>query len=114
MLVTDNVSAFGMDEGDYVLGGEPLTVRDGAPPLRADGTIAGAAVRLDTCIGNVVREAGVEPAVAIDAATRVPAAAIGRPGSGVIEPGASADLVLLDASTFSATRTWIAGRSVHR
>lgn len=112
MLVTDNVSAFGMDAGDYLLGGEPLTVRDGRPPLRADGTIAGAAVRLDTCIGNVVREAGVEPATAIDAATRVPAAAIGQPAAGVIEPGAPADLVLLDGSTFAAKRTWIAGREI--
>jgi len=112
MLVTDNVSAFGMDAGEYVLGGEPLTVRDGEPPLRADGTIAGAAVRLDTCIGNVVRDAGVDPGDAIDAATRVPARAVGS-GSGAIEPGAPADLVLLDSSTFRATRTWIAGRSVH-
>ena len=42
MLVTDAVAALGMPPGRSVLGGQEIVVAVGRPPLRADGTIAGA------------------------------------------------------------------------
>lgn len=109
MLVTDGIAALGMPAGEYVLGGEPVTVAEGSPPMRRDGTIAGAAVPLDACVGNVVRTAGVSRHAAVEAATAVPARAVGALGSGVIRVGAHADLVELDPDDLSARATWIGG-----
>jgi N-acetylglucosamine-6-phosphate deacetylase len=108
MLVTDAIAALGMPPGTYDLGGQPTTVRDGEPPLRADGTIAGSALRLDTAIGNVVR-CGIDPADALLAATRIPADALGRTDLGRLEPGSSADLVWLGAD-WQTRWTWIGGQ----
>lgn len=111
MLVTDAVAALGMPEGRYVLGGQEVVVREGEPPRRADGTIAGADGRLDDAIALTVA-AGVPLRDAVEAATRVPAAAMGRPDLGLLAPGGPADLVWLDAvddHPLRARTTWIAG-----
>lgn len=111
MLVTDAVAALGMPQGTYLLGGQELTVREGEPPRRADGTIAGAAGRLDDAIALTVA-AGVPLREAVEAATRVPADAMGRPDLGRLTPGGPADLVWLDADgphPLRARATWIGG-----
>jgi N-acetylglucosamine-6-phosphate deacetylase len=110
-LVTDAISAAGMPPGIYDLGGAPVIVRDGEPPVRADGTLAGATLRLDDAVARAVR-IGVEPAAAIEAASRVPADVLGRPDLGRIAPGAHADLVWLD-DAFRARATWVGGELVH-
>jgi N-acetylglucosamine-6-phosphate deacetylase len=97
VLVTDAAAAAGMPPGRYDLGGEPIDLPAAGPPVRTDGTIAGSALRLDAAVGNVVG-LGVDLAVAVDAATRVPADLIGRSDLGRIAPGAAADLVWLDAA----------------
>jgi N-acetylglucosamine-6-phosphate deacetylase len=111
MLVTDAVAALGMPPGSYVLGGQELAVRTDAPPRRADGTIAGAAGRLDDAIGRAV-DAGLDLAHAVQAATRVPADAMGRPDLGRIAAGGPADLVWLapdGGHPLRARATWIGG-----
>lgn len=111
MLVTDAVAALGMPAGTYVLGGQDLTVREGGPPCRSNGTIAGAAGRLDDAIALTV-SAGVPLQEAVEAATRIPAAAVNRPDLGRIAPGSPADLVWLDAEgdrPLRARATWIDG-----
>ncbi|HZB32918.1 MAG TPA: N-acetylglucosamine-6-phosphate deacetylase [Streptosporangiaceae bacterium] len=116
VLVTDAAAAAGMPPGRYDLGGEPIDLPADGPPLRADGTIAGSALRLDAAVGNVAG-LGVDLAVAVDAATRVPADLIGRPDLGRIAPGAAADLVWLAAADAAETglrarATWIGGELV--
>ncbi|REE98472.1 N-acetylglucosamine-6-phosphate deacetylase [Thermomonospora umbrina] len=114
VLVTDAASAAGMPPGRYELGGEPIDLPADGPPLRADGTLAGSALRLDAAVGNALG-LGLDPAAAVDAATRVPADLIGRPDLGRIASGAVADLTWLvpDASgALRARRTWVAGREV--
>lgn len=110
-LVTDAIAVVGMPPGLYDLGGEPVIVREGSPPVRADGTLAGANLRLDDAVARAVA-IGVPPAVAIGAATRVPADLLGRADLGRLEPGAVADLVWLD-SRFRARATWVGGELVH-
>ena len=106
-LVTDAIAALGMQPGMYELGGEPVIVRDGEPPRRPDGTIAGACLRLDDAVARAV-SLGVHPGDAITAASRVPADVLGRDDLGRIAPGAPADLVWLGPD-FRARATWIGG-----
>ncbi|MEO3822195.1 N-acetylglucosamine-6-phosphate deacetylase [Actinomadura sp. B10D3] len=110
VLVTDAASAAGMPPGTYDLGGEPITMPEEGPPLRADGTIAGSGLRLDEAVGNAIG-LGIGEAAAVDAATRVPADLIGRPDLGRIAPGAAADLVWLGPDHRART-TWVNGQNV--
>lgn len=112
MLVTDNLSTFGMPPGRYSLGGEPVTIAEGQPARRDDGTIAGAAVRLDACIAHVIGYAGVDPATAIRAASCVPAVALGAPELGTLVARTPADMVVLDPQTHTVRDTWVGGRRV--
>ena len=111
-LVTDAVSALGMPPGRYELGSEVVELREGSPPLRADGTLAGSTLRLDEAVGNVVG-LGIDPVTAVEAATRVPADLLGREDLGRLEPGAHADLVWL-SDQWRALATWIDGVAVWR
>lgn len=107
-LVTDAVAAMGMPTGRYELGGDVLEVRPGEPPRRADGAIAGSALRMDEAVAKSVRACGIDLVTAIDAATRVPADAVGRPDLGRVAIDGPADLVWL-GDDLRAVATWIAG-----
>ena len=107
-----------MPPGEYLLGGEPITLPpgDGVPPRRADGGLAGSALRIDRAVANMVAGPGGHPAEglaeAVAAASRVPADLIGRPDLGRLAPGAAADLVWLD-DDLRAAATWIDGERVY-
>jgi len=109
-LVTDAAACAGMPPGEYLLGGEPIMLPsgDGEPPVRADGTIAGSALRMDRAVANAV-SCGIPLAAALAAATRVPADLIGRPDLGRLAAGAAADLVWLSPD-LRTRATWIGGR----
>ncbi len=110
-LVTDAIAATGMPPGMYDLGGEPVIVRDGEPPRRGDGTLAGAILWLDDAVARAV-SLGVDPVDAIEAASRVPADLLGRTDLGRIEPGAAADLVWLGPD-FRTRACWVGGERVY-
>jgi N-acetylglucosamine-6-phosphate deacetylase len=112
-LVTDAAACAGMPPGRYLLGGQPVELPpgDGAAPVRADGTLAGSALRLDRAVANMVGVgAGLVEAVA--AASRIPADVIGRPDLGRLAPGAVADLVWL-GDDLRARATWVGGERVY-
>jgi N-acetylglucosamine-6-phosphate deacetylase len=112
-LVTDATASAGMAPGRYVLGGEPIDVTgaDGTPPVRADGTLAGSALRMDRAIANMVA-VGIALPDAVAAATRIPADLIGRPDIGRIEAAAAADLTWLN-DELTAAATWVSGSQVY-
>ena len=112
-LVTDAAACAGMPQGRYVLGGEPieLAVGDGTPPVRADGTLAGSVLRMDSAVANMVA-VGVGLYDAVSAATRIPADLIGRRDLGRIATGAAADLTWLN-DDLRTVATWIGGQQVY-
>jgi N-acetylglucosamine-6-phosphate deacetylase len=112
-LVTDAAASAGMTQGRYVLGGEPIDLAggDGTPPVRADGTLAGSALRMDKAIANMVA-VGICLPDAVAAATRIPADLIGRPDLGRIEATAAADLTWLNDDLTTAA-TWVAGSQLY-
>jgi N-acetylglucosamine-6-phosphate deacetylase len=112
VAVTDAVSATGLPDGRYRLGAAPVDVRDGRVTLAGSpGTLAGSVLTTDRAVRTLVA-AGVPLAEAVPAATRTPADVLGRAASGRLQPGADADLAVLDRE-LRAVATVVAGRPVH-
>lgn len=110
-LVTDAVAAMGSPHGVYEFAGRP-SAADESGVRHNDGTLAGSALTMDRAVRNLVDFTGCEPQQALVAATSTPARLIGDKKRGRIEPGANADLVLLDAK-LQVQITIRAGRIVY-
>jgi N-acetylglucosamine-6-phosphate deacetylase len=92
-LVTDATAGAGVADGAYSLGSLEVVVRDGE--VRGpNGVLAGSVLTMIDAVRNL-HALGVELVDAIAAATSVPAAVLGMPTLGRLEPGLPADLVVL-------------------
>jgi N-acetylglucosamine-6-phosphate deacetylase len=96
-LVTDAMAAAGAggNGGTFQLGDVEVAVEDGAAPKRGDGTLAGTVLTMIDAVRNL-HALGVPFEEAVGAAAEVPARFLGREDVGVLEPGAPADVVVLD------------------
>jgi N-acetylglucosamine-6-phosphate deacetylase len=98
VLITDAMDAAGVGDGDYVLGDQPVTVRDGQARLASDGSLAGSTLTMDAALRRAVRECGLSITAASAAASGNPARVLGiDERCGAIVRGLDADLVVLDA-----------------
>lgn len=77
-LVSDAMSATGLGDGAYRLGGLDVQVTGGRPVLTGTNTLAGSTLTLDRAV-EVTVAAGVPVDEVIAAATRVPARVLGLP-----------------------------------
>jgi len=93
-LVTDATAGAGGGSGSYQLGAVEVEVAGGVP-RREDGVFAGTVLTMLEAMRNL-HALGVPLAEAVSAATEVPARIVRRPDLGVLEPGARADIVVLD------------------
>jgi N-acetylglucosamine-6-phosphate deacetylase len=93
-LVTDAMAGAGLAAGSYQLGAVEVEVAGGVP-MRGDGVFAGTVLTMHDAVRNL-HALGVPLSDAVGAATVVPGRIIGRPDLGVLEPGARADIVVLD------------------
>src|ERR1041384_4573887 len=95
ILISDGLSATGMPDGTYTLGGLEVTVAQGVC-RSAEGRLAGSTLTLDRALRNVVR-LGVPFAHAVQMLTLNPATQLGIEfKKGVLRTGADADVVLLN------------------
>ena len=92
-LVTDAMAATGVGDGHYRLGVVDVEVRDGVA-RRADGVLAGSVLTMLEAVRNL-HALGAPLAEAVAAASSVPARVAGS-AVGVLEPGAPADVLILD------------------
>ena len=99
-LVTDAMAAAGMEDGAYRIGPLAVDVTGGVAHLAGTDTIAGSTATMDTLFRFAVthsrlpRDEAIRLAVCQSSVN--PARALGLP-SPVLQPGARADLVVLDA-----------------
>lgn len=94
-LISDSLRCAGMPDGDYELGGQPITVKGGKAVLTGTDTLAGSSISMLDALRNVVRF-GLSLPDAVYAASTAPADAVGLREAGRIRTGLSADLVVLD------------------
>jgi N-acetylglucosamine-6-phosphate deacetylase len=110
MAITDGTAGAGLPRGSRAgLGGRAITVRDAA--YLDDGTLAGSVLTMDRAFAMLVGIMGLGLADAAIACSTTPARALGLRGLGVIAPGATADLAVLQPD-FTVSQTWIAGQLV--
>lgn len=110
VLISDSMSACGLGDGSYLLGGLPVTVKDGKATLE-DGTIAGSTTNAFQCMVNAIRF-GVPKEAAVLSATLLPAKQLKKDRLvGSIEPGKKADLVITD-SEFSIQTVYCNGMKI--
>jgi N-acetylglucosamine-6-phosphate deacetylase len=108
-LVSDAIAAAGVGDGRYRIGGIPVEVRDGIA-RRDDGVLAGSTLTMIEAVRNLVA-LGAPLAGALSAASEVPARIAGRDDLGRLEPGAAADVVVLD-DRLEVERVLVAGADV--
>ena len=110
LLVTDAISATGMPDGRYTLGTDEVQVHGGIC-RDDDGRLAGSTLTQDAALQNFIAYSGMRMEDAIFGLTLNPARALKLEGRGCIDPGAHADLVVLDAG-LRVMKTIIGGRIV--
>lgn len=94
-LVSDSMSAAGMPNGEYELGGQKVFVVDKKATL-ADGTIAGSSTNLMDCVRKAV-EFGIPLETAVKSASYIPACVIKMTDTiGSIDINKDADIVILN------------------
>ncbi len=108
-LMTDCIRAGGLGDGETELGGQRVSVRNGAATL-PDGTIAGSTLTLDRALQNAV-SLGVGLEQASRMLSEIPARYMGLNDRGSLSRGKRADLVVLDRD-LEVQAVYVAGRQV--
>lgn len=101
VFVTDAMAAAGMDDGDYVLGGQAVVVQQGRAYLRTaegqTGALAGGTSHLLDVVRNSWRQSGISLVDAVYCASLQGATILGQAESiGSLEAGKRADVLVVD------------------
>ncbi|MFS0750367.1 N-acetylglucosamine-6-phosphate deacetylase [Oceanobacillus sp. 1P07AA] len=96
IIITDAMRAKGLADGDYELGGQPVTVKEGRAILE-NGSLAGSVLQMIDGVKNMLSLNGVDIEDVIQMASVNPAKQIGIfDKKGSIEVGKDADLLLVN------------------
>jgi N-acetylglucosamine-6-phosphate deacetylase len=107
MLVTDGMSATGMPNGTYMLGGMQVEVLDGR--CTSHGTLAGSVLTLDRGVQNFMEFTGATLPIAVAAASRNPSQMMGIADAwGTLEEARVANITVLSPSA-QVVQTFLAG-----
>ena len=107
------MSAAGMPDGTYQLGGFAVEVAQGRAMAR--GVLAGSVLTMNAAYRNVIKFAGTSASDASKMSSANAAYLIGLSHEiGTIEPGKSADLAVLNPETGEVEATFRAGRPIFR
>ena len=110
IVISDSMKAADCPDGEYMLGGQTVYVRDGKA-LLADGTIAASTSNLFDEFKNLL-SFGIDFTHAVKSCTINPAKAIGQDKiTGSIEKGKFADLLIIDED-FNIKNVFVKGKKV--
>ncbi|XP_034670972.1 N-acetylglucosamine-6-phosphate deacetylase [Drosophila subobscura] len=114
VLVTDAISALGLEDGVHHIGQLPLEVRRGKAFIAGTETLCGSIAPMDECVRIFHKATNCSIVYAIEAATLHPARCIKiDQQKGTLDFGSDADFILLD-DELRVLSTWIAGACVHQ
>ena len=94
IAVTDAISAAGMPDGNYRLGGLDVTCADGAARLSGTSTLAGSTLTMDRAFEYLHKVIGLSLVAAAHATATEPARVLGLKNVGSLEVGKQADFVV--------------------
>ena len=124
-LVTDAISATGLEPGEYTLGGLEILVEQAVPDsfetepggcvakLSDRSAFAGSVSTMNRLVHHLVESVGIPLIDAVKMATINPGRVLGRYDIGVLQPEASGDIVIFDNS-FTIMMTVVGGRIVYK
>lgn len=111
ILVSDAIQATGLPDGEYMLGAEPITVKDGISRVK-NGSLAGSTATLLQEVRRLILEVGEEPHAAVQMASLNPSRRLGLERDvGSIASGKKADFIVVDRD-YQLKQTWLDGVKV--
>ncbi|NOU71626.1 N-acetylglucosamine-6-phosphate deacetylase [Paenibacillus sp. LMG 31458] len=112
LLITDAMSAAGLGDGQYELGGQAVTVQSGVARLTEGGALAGSTLTMIEALRFMVREVGVSVEDASRFASGNPARLLRLETShGSIAQGKQADLLLVSPE-LELEHVWVRGKEI--
>jgi N-acetylglucosamine-6-phosphate deacetylase len=108
MMITDSTAASWIGEGEIMLGGLAVEVKEGTARLKESGALAGSALRFNDGVRNVAEITGLPLHQLVKATSWNQARSLGLTNFGKLEAGYHADIVLLNRD-FSVWMTLLGG-----
>lgn len=108
MFITDAMRGKGLEDGDFELGGQPVTIRSGEARL-SDGTLAGSVLTMDRAVRNALRFPNVTWQDIVKMTSWNQAQSLQLTDRlGAVRPGFDADVVVLTKNGH-VKNTWCKG-----
>ncbi|MEJ5230046.1 MAG: N-acetylglucosamine-6-phosphate deacetylase [Pseudothermotoga sp.] len=111
VLVTDSMTATGLEDGEYFLGELQVVVKDKIARTKVDQSLAGSTLTLDEAVRNLVFKLDFNLRDVVTMATKTASEASGL-DCGVIKVGGCADFVALDED-LRVIATFVSGKMVY-
>lgn len=108
MLITDSMAASWIGEGEVMLGGLAVLVKDGKAVLKEGGALAGSALLFNEGLRNVAQITGLPLRELVKTTSWNQARSLGLEGFGKLDPGFVADIAILNPD-FSVWKTLVGG-----
>ena len=112
ILISDNVRAAGLPDGEYELAGQKIILK-GIECRLPDGTISGSVLTMMAAVKNIVEYSDAPLHEAVASASLYPARVVGADAAkGSVEIGKDADLVMFDGG-YNVLKTIKRGRVIY-